>query len=186
MRSTTRKRRAMSGTKLLVDTNVFIRLFEGDADVAEYLQEKHLFVSIITEMELLGFHGISEPDKRFYQTVLNDCSLLELSQPIKERTISLKQHFKIRLPAAIIAATADYLGNKQKINWQILLCIMRRTRRVHIFIELQYCASVRPLRRPGPWGSYNVAQSIFYKYQNPTGSLADVNLEIPSYFLIIP
>lgn len=70
----------MSGTKLLVDTNVFIRLFEGDAGVAEYLQGKHLFVSIITEMELLGFHGISETDKQFYRRVLDDCSLLELSQ----------------------------------------------------------------------------------------------------------
>ena len=100
----------MSGTKLLVDTNVFIRLFEGDADVAEYLQGKHLFVSIITEMELLGFHGISDADKQFYRMVLDDCSLLELSQPIKEKTILLKQQYKIRLPDAIIAATADYLG----------------------------------------------------------------------------
>ena len=100
----------MSGTKLLVDTNVFIRLFEGDAGVAEYLQGKHLFVSIITEMELLGFHGISETDKQFYRTVLDDCSLLELSQQIKEITISLKQQPEIRLPDAIIAATANYLG----------------------------------------------------------------------------
>ena len=69
-----------------------------------------MFVSIITEMELLGFHGISETDKQFYRTVLNDCSLVELSQPVKERTISLKQQHKIRLPDAIIAATASYLG----------------------------------------------------------------------------
>ncbi len=100
----------MSGSKLLVDTNVFIRLFEGDADVAEYLQGKHLFVSIITEMELLGFHGISETDKQFYRMVLDDCSLMELSQPVKEKTILLKQQHKIRLPDAIIAATADYLS----------------------------------------------------------------------------
>ena len=100
----------MNGSKLLVDTNVFIRLFEGDADVAEYLQGKHLFVSIITEMELLGFHGISETDKQFYRMVLDDCSLMELSQPVKERTILLKQQHKIRLPDAIIAATADYLS----------------------------------------------------------------------------
>ena len=100
----------MSGAKLLVDTNVFIRLFEGDTGVAEYLQGKHVFVSFITEMEHLGFHGISETDKQFYRTVLNDCSLVELSQPVKERTISLKQQHKIRLPDAIIAATASYLG----------------------------------------------------------------------------
>ncbi|GHB82864.1 type II toxin-antitoxin system VapC family toxin [Persicitalea jodogahamensis] len=100
----------MSGIKLLVDTNVFIRLFEGDTEVAEYLQGKHIFVSIITEMELLGFHGISESDKQFYRAVLDDCSLLELSQPIREITIALKQQHKIRLPDAIIAATADYLG----------------------------------------------------------------------------
>ncbi len=110
MRLATSKEYAMSGTKLLVDTNVFIRLFEGDAEVAKYLQGNHLFVSIITEMELLGFHGISESDKQFYRTVLDDCSLLELSQPIKERTILLKQQYRVRLPDAIIAATANFLS----------------------------------------------------------------------------
>lgn len=109
MRSIIRKKHAMSGTKLLVDTNAFIRLFKGDAGVAEYLQGKHLFVSIITEMKLLGFQGISETDKQFYRRVLDDCSLLELSQQIKEITISLKQQPEIRLPDAIIAATANYL-----------------------------------------------------------------------------
>ncbi len=100
----------MSGAKLLVDTNVFIRLFEGDLEVANHLQEKHLFVSVVTEMELLGFYGISASDKEFYRSVLNDCSLVELSQPVKEKTIFLKQTYKIRLPDAIIAATAQYLS----------------------------------------------------------------------------
>ncbi len=47
----------------MVDTNVLIRLFEGDTEVAEYLRGKYLFVSIITEMKLLDFHGIRENDK---------------------------------------------------------------------------------------------------------------------------
>ncbi len=107
---TIRKKPAMSGNKLLIDTNVFIRLFEGDDEVAALLHDNHLFVSVITEMELLGFFEISESDKQFYKAVLNDCSLVELTQSVKERTIALKQQYKVRLPDAIIAATADYLN----------------------------------------------------------------------------
>jgi len=55
---------------------------------------------------LLGKTGISDLEKEIINELLNDCQVIELNSVIKERAISLKQKQKIRLPDAIIAATA--------------------------------------------------------------------------------
>ncbi len=47
----------MSGNSLLVDTNMLIYLFKGNERVYELLYERDLWVSFITEMELLSFDG---------------------------------------------------------------------------------------------------------------------------------
>ena len=51
---------AMSGIELyLVDTNIFIHLFNGNINAETTLKGKILHFSYITEIELLGFTGIS-------------------------------------------------------------------------------------------------------------------------------
>ncbi|SOD80580.1 type II toxin-antitoxin system VapC family toxin [Spirosoma fluviale] len=100
----------MNGTNILADTNIFINLSEGKGDIEPYLIGKDVFVSVISEIELLGWHRISENEKIFFETLLNDCSLIELIPAIKDQAIRLKQIHKIKLPDAIIAATALFLG----------------------------------------------------------------------------
>jgi predicted nucleic acid-binding protein len=53
----------MIGNNILVDTNIILYLLSGDQTVADFLNKKHVFVSFITELELLGYVGI-EPDER--------------------------------------------------------------------------------------------------------------------------
>ena len=60
----------MNGIKVLVDTNVFIKLFEGEPNIAEHLQGKHIFVSVITEIELLGYFEITDSDNFFLKWFL--------------------------------------------------------------------------------------------------------------------
>ena len=43
----------MSGNSLLVDTNIALYLLAGDERVAELLHGRDLFLSFITELELL-------------------------------------------------------------------------------------------------------------------------------------
>ena len=40
----------MSG-RILIDTNIFIYLTKGDENVIEFIQNKNIFVSFITELE---------------------------------------------------------------------------------------------------------------------------------------
>jgi predicted nucleic acid-binding protein len=49
----------MNGSKILIDTNIALYLFNGDQDLAEELQGRETYVSFVNELELLGHKGIS-------------------------------------------------------------------------------------------------------------------------------
>ncbi|MEY5049859.1 MAG: hypothetical protein RLZZ175_3218 [Bacteroidota bacterium] len=96
----------MSGNKLLIDTNIALYLLSGNNTLAELLNDNTIYISFITQLELLGFRNISEEEKLRIKVFLNECIVLDLSEEIKENTITLKQKYTIKLPDAIIAATS--------------------------------------------------------------------------------
>ncbi|MBK5283999.1 MAG: type II toxin-antitoxin system VapC family toxin [Bacteroidia bacterium] len=100
----------MSGINIVVDTNVLIYLSEGKGNANFYLEGNLVYVSVISEMELLGHHRISQKEISFYEKLLGECSIVELLRPIKEEAIRLRQSTQIKLPDAIIAATSLYLN----------------------------------------------------------------------------
>ena len=65
-----------------------------------------LAVSVITEIELLGKKNISLHEVNTVRGILKGCEIVDFSDTIKEITISLKQKYSIKIPDAIIAATA--------------------------------------------------------------------------------
>lgn len=97
----------MSGVDFLADTNFIIYLLEGNKQAALFA-DNTFAISVVTEMELLGHYQISKDEADVIQNLVRHTTVLDFSQPIKERTIALKQHNKIKLPDAIIAATALY------------------------------------------------------------------------------
>jgi predicted nucleic acid-binding protein len=98
----------MSGIDFVADTNFLINLHEGHPSVIPFL-DKTPVVSVISEIELLGWHKISESQKRKLKALLSDCILFELTTDIKSIAISLRQKHKIKVPDFIIAATSIYL-----------------------------------------------------------------------------
>ncbi|QOI97171.1 MAG: type II toxin-antitoxin system VapC family toxin [Flammeovirgaceae bacterium] len=93
----------MSGLDILVD------LAEGKTGIDIHLDGNNLYVSVISEIELLGWHKITLKQKSFFQTLLRDCFIVGLTKPVKELVIELKQKQKIRLPDSVIAASAIHL-----------------------------------------------------------------------------
>ena len=89
----------------IADTNFLIYLHEGNAIIEPFLQYD-FGVSFISEIELLGFNGISKSDETKLKSLLNDCFQIEWNTKIKEQVILLKRKYTIKLPDAIIAATA--------------------------------------------------------------------------------
>ena len=95
----------MNGNVFLADTNAILYLLNGNSCMKQYVNTNFL-VSIISEMELLGYSSISQEESDIIRNVLSLCKIENISTDIKEKTIELRKLYKIKLPDAIIASTA--------------------------------------------------------------------------------
>ncbi len=66
-------------------------------------------ISIITRIEILGWQGHDVGSLHKTQALLTQLLEFPLDQAIAEQCIDLRRQYKIKLPDAIIAATAIYL-----------------------------------------------------------------------------
>lgn len=64
-------------------------------------------LSVITKIEVLGFNAPNEYNK-FLSDFIKDARIFDLTNEIVEKTIDIRKKHKIKLPDAIIAATAIY------------------------------------------------------------------------------
>lgn len=110
MQSTTKRKCAMSGSSVLVDTNILIYLFKGNERIYELLKGRDIWVSFITEMELLAFDGHSATELNTIKKFLGQCKIVDINRSIKDTAIDIRRVDKVKLPDAIIAATANYLN----------------------------------------------------------------------------
>ncbi|MDD5308462.1 MAG: type II toxin-antitoxin system VapC family toxin [Deltaproteobacteria bacterium] len=92
----------------VLDTNVALYLLGGR--LAEHLPEGEYSISVITEMELLSYPDLDEAGERAIRNLLADLEIVGLTPEVKERAIGLRRSHMIKLPDAIIAATALALG----------------------------------------------------------------------------
>ena len=99
----------MSGRNYLVDTNVLIHLGNGDEVLTDFLQEKTIFLSFISEMELLSKPGLTNENIKLLQSMINGCVLVEFNNEIKVEAIKLRRAYRLKLPDAIVAASAKYM-----------------------------------------------------------------------------
>lgn len=95
----------MNGNNLLLDTNIIIYALKGLTDVKPYFSFEP-FISFVTEVEILGVKDLSETEIKIRETIVDYCSVIPLTNKIKQSTILIKRKIKIPVPDAIIAATA--------------------------------------------------------------------------------
>lgn len=95
----------MIGIDFLADTNFLIFTSQGNPIVEPFL-DYNIGISFISEMELLGVFSISKIQKSNVQNIINECFVIDMNTEIKKYAIQIKQKYKIKLPDAIIAATA--------------------------------------------------------------------------------
>ncbi|MEO3405829.1 type II toxin-antitoxin system VapC family toxin [Mucilaginibacter sp. CAU 1740] len=100
----------MSGKEILVDTNIMLYLLNGDTAIEELLQGKQIYISFITELELLGFKGLSDQQEKQIKNLLDDCSIISMSNSLKDQYVEVKKKHSLKLPDAIIAATAIFFN----------------------------------------------------------------------------
>ncbi|MEX8548783.1 MAG: PIN domain-containing protein [Mucilaginibacter sp.] len=98
----------MNGIKFLVDTNCFIYLLNENPLIVSFAQEEWAF-SYITEIELLSKKNLSNDEDFLIRKMLSICYKVDHNQQLSDLAIILKRANNIKLPDAIIAASAQLL-----------------------------------------------------------------------------
>ena len=100
----------MNVIRYFVDTNILIYLLSGDNTLISILNQKQIYISFITEIELLSFADLTVKERNKIVVMLKNFIVMDLNESIKETTIRYRKDFKLKIPDAIIAATANYLN----------------------------------------------------------------------------
>lgn len=99
----------MNGSKYLLDTCFVLGLYNSNSEALQRMIGVSLndcTVSVISEMELLGYAHLSEHDEQEMIAFLNRVHIFALENRVKNKTIELRKRHKIKLPDAIVLATA--------------------------------------------------------------------------------
>ncbi|ELS01216.1 putative nucleic-acid-binding protein [Xenococcus sp. PCC 7305] len=112
----------MNGNPFLVlDTNVV--LYHLGNRLQKPLEKKQYAISIITEIELLSYPKIQADEITILENFIAQTTVIELRNSIKKETIALRKKYQLKVPDAIIAATALRLKSPLLTNDKKLLNI---------------------------------------------------------------
>jgi predicted nucleic acid-binding protein len=100
----------MNGNSFILDTNIVLYLLSGNTTIAETVDEANIYISFITQLELLGYKGITQKELQKIRAFLSECTVIDINDEIKKNTIAIKQKFNAKLPDSIIAATSQFLS----------------------------------------------------------------------------
>ena len=97
----------MNGNKLLLDSNIIIYLSNKVLKISDFANANDtLYISVITYMEILGYRFDSKEEEDFIKNLFSYLPVLHIDELIAEKVIAYKKASKIKLPDAIILATA--------------------------------------------------------------------------------
>lgn len=100
----------MNGNSLLLDTNIILYFLNGDKTLIPVIQEYDLNISIITEIELLGYSRLTEKEQTHINEFIGFCDIKNITKKIKRKTIEIRRNHKLKLPDSVIMATASTMG----------------------------------------------------------------------------
>lgn len=96
----------------LLDTNSIIYFFNGEKKISSLIEKaaEGISISFITEIEMLSFE-IEDPSiKRKIAEFLKEIKIILIDEDIIKTTIEYRKKLKLKVPDAIICATAKSLG----------------------------------------------------------------------------
>lgn len=98
----------MSGSNhILLDSNIVIYLSQKKLSINEVFEENiNYSISLVTYMEILSYNFPTQEEEQFVRKLLSLFKIIDISKEIAEEVILLKKVRKIKLPDAIIIATA--------------------------------------------------------------------------------
>ena len=95
--------------KYLLDTNAIIYLLKGKIKQLPISNDDDILISFITKIELLSYKGVAEEEKKIGE-LLSYCNILLIDDDLINKTIDIRRNHGLKLPDAIIAASAIKKG----------------------------------------------------------------------------
>jgi predicted nucleic acid-binding protein len=96
----------MTGRRALFDSNIIIYLSKKEIPYSYIDQFNEHYISVITYMEILGHRFRNKNEEKFIQELLELFTTLYIDREIADKVIEIRKKDRIKLPDAIIAATA--------------------------------------------------------------------------------
>lgn len=110
------------GMSAVLDTNIVLFFLKGLTVVRNLPGDRFLF-SVITEIEHLGYRNIDAQQEESIRRFLAHVEVMPLDDIVKHKTIELRRTMNIKIPDAIIAATAICAGAQLISNDDVMMRI---------------------------------------------------------------
>lgn len=92
----------MKKLSLLIDTNIVLYTMQGHIPSYDLFKHSNIFLSEITEMELLGYPKMLEVERNNLKQFFQYTTLLSFNLAIKKKAIELMTLYNLSLADAII------------------------------------------------------------------------------------
>jgi predicted nucleic acid-binding protein len=99
----------MVKVKYLLDTTTAIDLFKGleaVKPIKAMLQQAKTYISIVTRIEMLSFPQMTPEMERRISIFLKSVKIIPLTKKVEQNTILIRRSKRLKIPDAIIAASA--------------------------------------------------------------------------------
>ncbi|MEN8122783.1 MAG: type II toxin-antitoxin system VapC family toxin [Bacteroidota bacterium] len=101
----------MNGNKALLDSNVIIDASKGKLSLKNIINKyDSIYTSIICYIEVMGYNFNSQKEKSAIESILQIIPILNLDKEIADIAINFRKKIKIKLPDALIIATAEKMA----------------------------------------------------------------------------
>ena len=107
--------------RFVLDTNVILYFLGGR--LVDPFPAGDYAISVISELELLAYPGLVSSEEQRVRGFLADIPITDLTQSVKHHAVDLRKRFGLKLPDAIVAATALALEATLLTNDQRLLVL---------------------------------------------------------------
>ena len=100
----------MNGRRLLMDTNAIVALLQGNEQLLEATKDAGwIGISIISQIEFLCFSGLTDADRDIFAAFSKKVEVVNLNSSennLIDQAVEIRRSFRVKLPDAIIAASA--------------------------------------------------------------------------------
>ncbi|MCL2043488.1 MAG: PIN domain-containing protein [Treponema sp.] len=103
----------MNKSRFLLDTNIIINILNGNLDLLDFFDafpDCELYINPVIKIEVLAKADMSEQEEIEARALLDSFNWAEIDQSSCEIAIQIRRSKKLRLPDALIAASAINLN----------------------------------------------------------------------------